>query len=306
MEPFSEQEKRQLLIELIKHSPIDNYTLYRVIGLSNIVPNWFHVALPNGRTVAQCQAALMHIRNEMSESALKRKAPGEEPNSERSNSVQSSGSQEPHAQPKTTAAPSVQMNNQRAPNMPLKPQQHQYQPGPPPKKKGRPPYANRNADQRPLNPRLLAPMPSQQVFQNAQASFRPIAPAPQLHPGTIPTVVLAAVRTPNMEQQGEMGIPTPQTSMAMQEKARHVEQQRLPVSSQPPEQDPSRLRSSTEAFPTPLKQEPTEQDQPRSVELLETKDQNDASEKESSDQEGREENGITNGNKKVRRSRRKT
>ncbi|KAH7182717.1 uncharacterized protein B0J16DRAFT_151878 [Fusarium flagelliforme] len=307
MEPFSEQEKRQLLIELIKHSPIDNYTLYRVIGLSSIAPNWFHVALPNGRTVAQCQAALMHIRNEMSESGLKRKAPGEEPSSERSNSVQSSGSQESHAQPQTTAAPSVQMNNQRAPNMPLKPQQHQYQPGPPPKKKGRPPYANRNADQRPFNPRLLAPMPPQPVLQNAQVSFRPIAPAPQLHPGTIPTVVLATVRTPNMEQQGEMGIPTPPTSMAIQERARHtVEQKRLPASSQPPEQDLSRPRSNSEAFSTPLKQEITEQDQPRSVELLETKDQNDASEKESSDQEGREGNGTTNGNKKVRRSRRKT
>ncbi|KAJ4119939.1 hypothetical protein NW768_010529 [Fusarium equiseti] len=307
MEPFSEQEKRQLLIELIKHSPIDNYTLYRVIGLSNIAPNWFHVALPNGRTVAQCQAALMHIRNEMSESGLKRKAPGEEPSSERSNSVQSSGSQEPHTQPQTTAAPPVQMNNQRATNMTLKPQKHQYQPGQPPKKKGRPPYANRNADQRPFNPRLLAPMPPQQVFQNAQASFRPIAPAPQLHPGTIPTAVLAAVHTPNMEQQGETRMTTPQTPVAIQERARHaVEQQRHPASSQPPEQDPSRPRSNSEAFPTPLKQEPTEQDQPRPVELLETKDQNDASEKEPSDQEEREEDGTTNGNKKGRRSRRKT
>ncbi|RBR25815.1 uncharacterized protein FIESC28_01408 [Fusarium coffeatum] len=299
MEPFSEYEKRQLLIELIKQSPIDNYTLYKVIGLSNISPNWFHVAPPNGRTVAQCQAALMHIRSEMSESDLKRKAPGEEPSSERSNSVQSSGSQGPHVQPQTTAEPSAQMNNQRVPNMPLKPQQHQYQPGPPPKKKGRPPYANRNADQRPFNPRLLAPMPPQQVFQNAQASFRPIAPAPQLHPGTITTVALAAVRIPNMERQGGMGIPTPQMSMAMQEQARHVvKQQRLPASSEPPEQDPSCPGSHSEAFPTSLKKEPTEQDRPRSVELPETKDQTDASEKESSDQEGREGNGITNGNKK--------
>jgi hypothetical protein len=50
MQPFSEQEKRQLLTEIVKHSQIDNHQLYRILGYFNVAPNWYHLALPNGKS----------------------------------------------------------------------------------------------------------------------------------------------------------------------------------------------------------------------------------------------------------------
>lgn len=188
-----------------------------------------------GRSVAECQATLMCMRNE-AEAGMKRKAPSEEPNSESSNGVQVPSSQEPQMQPPPTTGTRPQMNMPYQTTTPTNPQQHQHQIGPPPKKKGRPAYAGRNViSQRPFNPRPLAPMPPQQALRNAQSSFRPIAPAPQLHQGAIIALTPAAVRSLHegfqheltTEQQGRMRLQSSQDSAAVEVRARQsVEQQR--------------------------------------------------------------------------------
>ncbi|GKU03927.1 hypothetical protein FLAG1_07780 [Fusarium langsethiae] len=313
MEPFSEQEKRQLLTEIIKHSQIDNYHLYRIIGYYSVAPNWFHLALPNGRTLAQCQATLARMGNELSAQAAKRKAPGDGQSSEGGNGVQSSGPQEPRAQPQPTAAQDPQINAQRQSAIPMNTQQYQYQSGPPPKKKGRPAYSGRNAmGPRPFNPRALAPMPNQQVVQNAQPSFRPIAPAPQLYSSTIAAIepvggmnqeVMCATTT---QQQGGMGLPTPQVRMAMEEMARQRgDQQALAALSRLPGQASNRSRSNSEAVPSASKQEENERGRSHSVELIETNEETSTAEDDKSEQKQQHENGTPNPSKGLRRSQRK-
>ncbi|RGP61528.1 hypothetical protein FLONG3_10471 [Fusarium longipes] len=320
MEPFSELEKRQLLTEIIKHSQISNQQLIMIIGWFSLAPNWFHLTLPNGRTVAQCQAAYVAMGNEASALGMKRKAPGDEPNSQGNNGVQVSASQVPRTQSQPTAAPNIQMNAQHPSAVLMNSQPYQQQSGPPPKKKGRPAYAGRNAiGQRPFNPRPLAPMPSHQLAQIAQSSFRPIAPAPQLYPNeimVIDSVVSSGqgqglVYAPNaqqqqQQQQGGMSIGNMLTRRTVEELTRQrCEQQRLLAASQAPGQAANRPRSNSEAVPSAPKQEATEQDRSRSVEPLETKNQSGADEKNGSDQAKGKENSSPDQNKGLRRSQRK-
>ncbi|KAG8668727.1 hypothetical protein FPOAC2_08031 [Fusarium poae] len=311
MQPFSEQEKRQLLTEIVKHSQIDNHQLYRILGYFNVAPNWYHLALPNGRTLAQCQATLAMIGNEVAAQGTKRKAPGDGQNSECGNGVQPSGPHEHQAQPQPTAAQNPQMNVQHQSAMPTNPQQYQYQPGPPPKKKGRPAYAGRNAmGQQPFNPRALAPMPNQQIVQNGQPSFRPIAPAPQLHPSTI--TVVEPVVTSGMNQ-GLMCAPLgQQRGGVMKPHRRYAEmagqrggQQALAALSRLPGQVSDRPRSSSEAVPSVSKQEETEQDRSRSVEVIEAKEHIISDEDDTPDKVQQQKNGSPEPSKALRRSQRK-
>ncbi|KAF5230040.1 hypothetical protein FAUST_10020 [Fusarium austroamericanum] len=315
MEPFNEHEKRQLLTEIIKHSQIDNHQLYRFIGGSSVAPNWFHLALPNGRTLAQCQMTLATMGKEVSAQGIKRKAPGDGPSNEAGNGVQTPGSQEPEVQAQSGTVQSSHMSVQHQSAMPMNQQQYQYQSGPPPKKKGRPAYSGRNAmGQRPFNPRLLAPMPGQQVVQNAQSSFRPIAPAPQLHSGTaaaVGPVVISGMDqglmcAPAAQQQGRMRLPTVRVRMAMEEMARQRgDQQALLALSRLPGQAPNHSRSNSEVVPDTSEQEETEKDRSRSVELIETKDETSAAEDDTLEQAEGEKNGTPEQSKGLRRSQRK-
>ncbi|KAL6912926.1 hypothetical protein ACHAP8_007679 [Fusarium lateritium] len=311
MEPFSEQEKRQLLTEILKQSQVDNHQLYRVIGHFNIAPNWFHLALPNGRNLAQCQATLVMIGNEVTAQGTKRKAPGDGQSSECGNGVQPSGSQGPQAQPLHTAAQNPQMNVQHQSAMPANPQQYQHQPGPPPKKKGRPAYAGRNAvGQQPFNPRALAPMPNQQIVQNGQPSFRPIAPAPQLYPSVV-AVIEPVVNSgmnqglmcapPSQQRGGVMKTHRYQTEMDRQ----RSDQKALAALSRLPGQAPDRPRSSSDAIHSVSKQEATEQDRSRSVELIESKEHISDAEDDTPEKARKQNNGSPEPSKVLRRSQRK-
>jgi hypothetical protein len=83
-------------------------------------------------------------------------------------------------------------------------------------------------------------MPPQQAVQNAQSSFRPIAPAPQLHPSTVAVIepVVVSGLNPGLicastaQQQGQMRVPSPIMRRDMEEivRQRREKERRLSLS----------------------------------------------------------------------------
>ncbi|KAJ4192140.1 hypothetical protein NW755_004271 [Fusarium falciforme] len=58
MEPFTEEEKRLLLAEIIKNSQLDVKILGRFIKSNRIEPNWMRMQLPGGRPMVDCMRAV--------------------------------------------------------------------------------------------------------------------------------------------------------------------------------------------------------------------------------------------------------
>ncbi|KAF5584908.1 hypothetical protein FPANT_7695 [Fusarium pseudoanthophilum] len=189
MEPFNDQEKRHLLAEIIKHSQLDVQYLESLVR--HIEPNWMQMQLPNGRNMAQCMETAQSMY--LGQRGTKRKASEEESSTQNSNDGQLHSNQALPLLSQHSPAQNSPANFQRQPAMAPGPhlQQPQQPEQPPKKKKGRPPYAGRDVtNQRPFNPRPIAPKPSAQTLQNPHSGFRTIAPAPQAVPPPRPPELL--------------------------------------------------------------------------------------------------------------------
>ncbi|KAM0436048.1 hypothetical protein ACHAPT_002940 [Fusarium lateritium] len=93
MEPFTEDEKRLLLAEIIKNSQLDVKILGRFIKSNRIEPNWMQMSLPAGRPMAQCMRAVDGL--DIKPRGRKRKVTyKEDPDSQSSKEPPSSSSQE--------------------------------------------------------------------------------------------------------------------------------------------------------------------------------------------------------------------
>ncbi|PFH55904.1 hypothetical protein XA68_17429 [Ophiocordyceps unilateralis] len=60
--PFTAEEKRFMLGEMIKSSAVDIDNLIYFVHASSISPNWMHMQLPHGRNMSQC----MQVAKQMS------------------------------------------------------------------------------------------------------------------------------------------------------------------------------------------------------------------------------------------------
>ncbi|KAJ3525355.1 hypothetical protein NM208_g11677 [Fusarium decemcellulare] len=179
MEPFSDEEKRFIMAEMVKNSQLDVKTLGRFVKSNRIEPNWMQMQLPAGRNMAQCMQAADSL--DLHQRGKKRKESYKELDSQSSKDVPSSSSQElpplPRAAskhvpilPRPSVTPSEPPSLSQAQAVRL-----------PPKKKGRPAYAGRAVSgPRPFCPRPIAPKPTAEPEPGRpRPLLRPIAPAPR-------------------------------------------------------------------------------------------------------------------------------
>ncbi|ROT40366.1 hypothetical protein SODALDRAFT_94949 [Sodiomyces alkalinus F11] len=77
--PFTDDEKRFILCEMIKQSKLDVDVLVNLVKSRNIEPDWwFSMHLPHGRTINQClEAASDMLETTMERPSLKRKSLGD-------------------------------------------------------------------------------------------------------------------------------------------------------------------------------------------------------------------------------------
>ncbi|KJZ72838.1 hypothetical protein HIM_07782 [Hirsutella minnesotensis 3608] len=59
--PFTIEEKRFILAELIKASSISVEVLVAFIREQNVLPNWMHMQIPHGRNMSQCMQIVDHL-----------------------------------------------------------------------------------------------------------------------------------------------------------------------------------------------------------------------------------------------------
>ncbi|KAF4985570.1 hypothetical protein FGRMN_11163 [Fusarium graminum] len=145
MESFSDQEKRHLLAEIIKHSQINVHILEGLIKSHSTELNWMQVQLPNGRSMAQCLQAAHDM--DILQRGTKRKAPNDEPGGQSGDGHQALDPQESYLVCCPPTAPRPFANTKDSPSIPLGhhpqlPQASELPPAPK-KKKGRPAYAGR-------------------------------------------------------------------------------------------------------------------------------------------------------------------
>jgi len=200
MEPvFNNAEKRFLLAEMIKQSPLDIGVLVDFVKSQNIQPDWLNIQLPGGRTMSQClQAATAMFNMPMPPppplvSTLKRKSLGDLPDygSSKRQAIMSPGELSPHG---FSPGPPPALG---APPANIKPRPNGYSPGfPPPapsisaapynpaptaRKRGRPPKSAQNSWQVSTYPNISpapsAPQPHSPGLQ-AHAAHQPPAQGP--------------------------------------------------------------------------------------------------------------------------------
>ncbi|KAK7534013.1 uncharacterized protein J3D65DRAFT_467348 [Phyllosticta citribraziliensis] len=59
--PWAEHEKVYLLAEIMKAAPVSSETLFQFIRNAGIQPKWAEIALPQGRSLRQCQMAFQEL-----------------------------------------------------------------------------------------------------------------------------------------------------------------------------------------------------------------------------------------------------
>ncbi|KAJ4307875.1 hypothetical protein N0V84_012439 [Fusarium piperis] len=210
MEPFTEEEKRLLLAEIIKNSQLDVKILGRFIKSNRIEPNWMQMQLPAGRSMAQCMRAVDGL--DIKPRGRKRKVTyKEEPDSQSSREAPSSSSQELPPLPRPSV-PSKHVPILPRPSSTGSLESPLSQPTEPlPKKKrGRPVYAGREvAGYQPIIPRPIAPKPSEEPRREHPRYLQPAnGPAPRTilpkvhrevaHQGAIPP----SSQAPRAQQPG--------------------------------------------------------------------------------------------------------
>ncbi|KAL2680916.1 hypothetical protein Neosp_008519 [[Neocosmospora] mangrovei] len=181
MEPFTEEEKRLLLAEIIKNSQLDVKILGRFIKSNRIDPNWMRMQLPAGRHMTDCMRAVDGL--DIKPRGRKRKVTyKEEPDSQSGKEAASTSSQELPPLPRP-AIPSRHVPILPRPSSTesrLSPSSQP--PAPPPKRKrGRPMYSGREASgHQPALLRHIAPKPSDELRREQPRQLQPAnGPAPR-------------------------------------------------------------------------------------------------------------------------------
>ncbi|KND92325.1 hypothetical protein TOPH_03121 [Tolypocladium ophioglossoides CBS 100239] len=174
--PFTPDEKRFVLAEMIKSSTVDIDTLMEFVQANNISPNWMNMQLPHGRNMNQCIQVAEYISN--LPTARKRQSTssqGEPPSSHVGGATECPDQHLPSASPatKTTSPPKLKQLARIAPrptngtvedhgqgqtlsSPPARPQ--------PSRKRGRPSKADMaKRDLKPILPKYIAPRPPHQM-----------------------------------------------------------------------------------------------------------------------------------------------
>ncbi|KAJ3461658.1 hypothetical protein MRS44_010211 [Fusarium solani] len=181
MEPFTEEEKRLLLAEIIKNSQLDVKILGRFIKSNRIEPNWMQMQLPAGRPMADCMRAVDGL--DIKPRGRKRKVTyKEEPDSQSGKEAASTSSQELPPLPRPSVPsrhvpilprPSSTESRESPSSQPTAPL--------PKRKRGRPLYAGREAvGHQPAILRHIAPKPSEEPRREQPRQLQPAnGPAPR-------------------------------------------------------------------------------------------------------------------------------
>ncbi|PNY26202.1 Uncharacterized protein TCAP_03864 [Tolypocladium capitatum] len=183
--PFTPDEKRFVLAEMIKSSTVDIDTLMEFVQANNISPNWMNMQLPHGRNMNQCIQVAEHIST--LPTARKRQSTGnqgEPPSSHVGGATESPDQHLPSTSPatKTTSPPKFKQLARIAPR-PTNGTTEDHGQGQtlsdppslprPSKKRGRPSKADMaKRDLKPILPKYIAPRPPNQM-----AGYQMILPA---------------------------------------------------------------------------------------------------------------------------------
>ncbi|KAF7544277.1 hypothetical protein G7Z17_g10085 [Cylindrodendrum hubeiense] len=194
--PFTDEEKRFLLAEMIKANGLDVEAIRKFVKANVVEPNWMQMQLPLGRNMNQCLDAADHMgfqrrvwpkrrmSDDQSEPAAKRIAlPGKPEPPAMIAALPSTASTH------VTILPRPASSSTEMPSIPTPP----VPPSTAPKKKGRPARADK-ARFRPILPQHIAPRPFEQRQhsphsphsqhnQISQQSQAPAAPRTNLPPG---------------------------------------------------------------------------------------------------------------------------
>ncbi|KAK4249877.1 hypothetical protein C7999DRAFT_39006 [Corynascus novoguineensis] len=220
--PFSDAEKRFLLAEMIRLSPLNVGILVDFVRSHGIQPDWLNMQVPSGRTLSQClQAAEIMLNTPMQPPSplipsLKRKSLGDLPDygGHKRQAVLSPGELSPHGfAPGPQSAPTAQpvniqprpngyapaLQSAGAPSVSAAP----YNPAPTARRRGRPPKSAQNSWQvtyPPLSPAPSVPHPNSPGLQSHTAHQAP-AQAP-------PDPKRAKKSLPEIAPRPAQGLPT--------------------------------------------------------------------------------------------------
>ncbi|AEO57993.1 hypothetical protein MYCTH_2304906 [Thermothelomyces thermophilus ATCC 42464] len=197
---FNDYEKRFLLAEMIKLSPLDVGVLVDFVRSHGIQPDWMHMQLPGGRNMSQClHAAEAMFNTPMAPpsplvGSLKRKSLGDLPDygANKRQAILSPGELSPHGfAPGPQSAPAAQpVNIQPRPNgyapalQPAAPSVSAapYNPSPTARRRGRPPKSAQSSWQistyPSISPAPSATQPNSPSLQSHAVQHQPAAQSP--------------------------------------------------------------------------------------------------------------------------------